>query len=590
MRGIYHNQGVYIFGPAKMAIATRSDGEGGYEYQFVVTPSDMLVCKICHCPSREPRLTVCCGHTFCSSCLEGAKRATMISDACPVCRNEEFVTVPNKQVDRAVRSLHVFCTNKDKGCEWQGEVNNIVIHLRNSDGCQFEEVPCANNCGNYLQRRYLASHVEDKCVRRRVDCYYCHVIGEHRFIDGEHKEQCPKYPINCPNNCEVENIPREDIDKHRKVCLLEEVTCPNGCGITLQRQYIANHSNIECPQLKVKCQYCYIIGQHQFIENKHKEQCSKLPVLCPNKCKVESVLRENIEKHMKICSLEQVQCEYHMVGCQETLARRDQKEHNREKMEEHLSFAVSALNTTRQELSLTRQNLTRAEKMHNTLAADTLDALSKLEIKFQTKITKIETAAQNRIAELEKKVQQKDELLEMLHGKWTIELVTIAAKLSSGNQVTPVIMKMSEYTKKKRDMADWYSDPFYSHPKGYQMCLCVFPAGNYSGRGTHLSVILYLMNGPYDDQLRWPMVGICEVKLLNQTSNTQHHIGYGKYQSDGCRRVSSGEVSRYPMWYTNQFISNKELHKITTLRQYFKHDSIFFQVDYFYKDDMVFVE
>ena len=236
---------------------------------------------------------------------------------------------------------------------------------------------------------------------------------------------------------------------------------------------------------------------------------------------------------------------------------------------------------------MTNQNLARVEKV---LATDTEVALTKLEVKFQTKLTEIETAAQRRITELEVKLQQKNELLQLLYGKWTIELVTTAAKLSTGTQVSPVIVKMSEYAKAKREVANWYSNPFYSHPEGYQMCLCVFPAGYYSGRGTHLSVILYLMKGPYDDQLRWPMVGHYEVILLNQTTNTEHHVGYGKYQADGCGRVSNGEISRYPMWYTNQFISNIELYKITASRQYLKHDSIFFQVDYFYNDSIVYVE
>ena len=134
-----------------MAIATPNNGGGGYEYHFVATPPDWLMCNICHYPSRDPYLSGCCGHTFCKSCLEGAKKATTISDACPICRNEEFVTIPHKQADRTVRSLHVFCTNKEKGCEWQGEVNNIVSHVTNSDGCQFEEVICTNGCGMCVQ-------------------------------------------------------------------------------------------------------------------------------------------------------------------------------------------------------------------------------------------------------------------------------------------------------------------------------------------------------------------------------------------------------------------------------------------------------
>ena len=81
-------------------------------------------------------------------------------------------------------------------------------------------------------------------------------------------------------------MPREDIDQHRKMCLLEEVTCPNGCGMTLQQQYLTTHVKMECPCLKVDCQYCHITGEHQFIEGEHKEQCPKFPIACPNKCVV----------------------------------------------------------------------------------------------------------------------------------------------------------------------------------------------------------------------------------------------------------------------------------------------------------------
>ena len=113
---------------------------GGYDYQFVDPLPDTLICVICQLPSRDPHLSACCGYTFCKSCLDAAKRASC--DACPLCRSEEFVTMPNKQANRAIRSRHVFCTNKDKGCKWQGELNDITNHLGNSDGCQFEDTHC----------------------------------------------------------------------------------------------------------------------------------------------------------------------------------------------------------------------------------------------------------------------------------------------------------------------------------------------------------------------------------------------------------------------------------------------------------------
>ena len=45
----------------------------------------------------------------------------------------------------------------------------------------------------------------------------------------------------------------------------------------------------------------------------------------------------------------------------------------------------------------------------------------------------------------------------------------------------------------------------------------------------------YVMKGPNDDQLVWPLEGHSEVKLLNQISNSEHHWGligrYWEYKS-----------------------------------------------------------
>ena len=89
-----------------MAIATPNN-IGGYDYEFVDTPHDRVIYKICHLPSRDPYLSECCGHLFCKSCLDNVKKASAITNACPVCRDEEFVTFRNKAIDREVRSFYI---------------------------------------------------------------------------------------------------------------------------------------------------------------------------------------------------------------------------------------------------------------------------------------------------------------------------------------------------------------------------------------------------------------------------------------------------------------------------------------------------
>ena len=198
---------------------------GGFDYDFVITPPDRLICKVCHLPSRDPYLSVCCGHVFCRTCQDSA-------DVCPVCNNydKEFMTFLNKQLDREIKSLRIYCTNREKGCAWQGELNNINNHLGNRRGCQFKEVNCSNKCGKMIQRQYLAIHVETECPHRKVNCQYCHDTGEYQFIEGQHKEECPKLPLPCPNKCEVGSVPREHMEAHRGLCQLELVNCVNNCG------------------------------------------------------------------------------------------------------------------------------------------------------------------------------------------------------------------------------------------------------------------------------------------------------------------------------------------------------------------------
>ena len=220
---------------------------GGYEFEFVQgmdgNLDDMFMCKICHLPSRNAYLSVCCGHTFCKSCLDEIKHGrTSCAKVCPVCRDKKFSAFRNKQVDRKIRSLRVFCINKKKGCDWQGELNDINGHL--SDGCMYESIGCTNGCGKTLQRQCLTQHTATECSHRKINCPHCNLSGIHQFVTGDHMRECPKVVIPCPNHCETDNILREDMDEHRKVCSLEVVSCKYmklGCGTRMARNEVEKH-------------------------------------------------------------------------------------------------------------------------------------------------------------------------------------------------------------------------------------------------------------------------------------------------------------------------------------------------------------
>ncbi|XP_065901750.1 TNF receptor-associated factor 4-like [Dysidea avara] len=432
---------------------------GGYDCTFVDAVPDRLVCKICDHPSRDPRMSVCCGHNFCKSCLENASKATGITKSCPICRarNDKFITFPNKQADRELKGLQITCPNKENGCKWQGELNHVSNHLKDSDtkGCRHENVKCTNTgCEEVVQRRSLQSHVVNHCPHRWTFCKHCFNFNKYKFIIGEHKDRCPKLPIPCPNKCKTDNVLREDMEAHRK----------------------------ECP-------------------------------------------------------LEVIQCEYHNIGCEESMMRKNKRKHEEEHMEEHLS--------------MTKAKLSKTE-----------DRLSVLEKMFDTFISKGKELAGDRM---------------ITSGHSSIHLATLSAL------TCPVTVKMSRYSHYKSSGAGWYSDPFYSHNKGYKMCLLVNADGQANGKHTHMSVFLFLMKGQCDDELSWPLRGKFEIKLLNQLSDHEHHtniVTYGDFTSDrqACR-VTDKTMGTILGNGNTQFISNTNLHKITPTCQYLKDKCIFFKVN-----------
>ena len=86
----------------------------------------------------------------------------------------------------------------------------------------------------------------------------------------------------------------------------------------------------------------------------------------------------------------------------------------------------------------------------------------------------------------------------------------------------PTERTMISFEQHKVDGDSWYSLPFYTHPRGHKMCLCVSANGSSAGKGTHVSVYGYLMRGEFDDHLKWPFQGDITVAMLNQLEDSNH--------------------------------------------------------------------
>ena len=88
----------------------------------------------------------------------------------------------------------------------------------------------------------------------------------------------------------------------------------------------------------------------------------------------------------------------------------------------------------------------------------------------------------------------------------------------------PTIIIMPQFSQHKKDVDRWYSQPFYSWPGGYKLCLCVTANGRGSGKGTHISVFVYLMKGENDHLLHWPFEYDVTYGILNWKMDENHVV------------------------------------------------------------------
>ena len=147
-------------------------------------------------------------------------------------------------------------------------------------------------------------------------------------------------------------------------------------------------------------------------------------------------------------------------------------------------------------------------------------------------------------------------------------------------QVSPVTFKITRFSQWLKSKSRWYSSPFFAFNEGYQMSLRVDSAGD--GEGTHVSVFLYLMKGPYDDKLEqsghWPLRGTFTIELLNQLNDSDHYSRQVIYDVgiDYTNRVMEGNTAARG-WGFRQYISHNTL---SYGNSYHKDDTLNFRISF----------
>ena len=138
----------------------------------------------------------------------------------------------------------------------------------------------------------------------------------------------------------------------------------------------------------------------------------------------------------------------------------------------------------------------------------------------------------------------------------------------------PMEFIISDYHEKKENKEVWES-LFYTHNRGYQFCLVVYPNGKRKGRDTHLSVYAQSKRGEYDNELKWPFEGDIRVELLNWREDKNHHsltIDFSRYTDpDGINSSPATNQETVSGLGSSQFISHTDL-ETTTNAEYLRDD------------------
>ena len=539
---------------------------GGYDCDFVESPADDLLCKICQYPARDPRQTnVCCGQTFCATCLGKYMNSKILDNKqCPYCKTVPFTFMPDARTKRYVGGLKVFCPRKSLGCTWTGELRSLEQHLvkdiDNKKGCPFTELQCSNGCGVVMQRRLVEGHLKSECELREVKCEYCNTTGSYQWINSSHHEECPKYPVECPNHCEVGYVKREKISRHLEECPLAIVECPFaavGCESVVRRKEEMEHVMGSVGQHMEYNKNAILANQNEFRKRLEQEMENVKQDLLAKKWDLENVKRDLRAKEQRLDDIKR--------DLQATTDRLNTKEQTmmsiNKDLQDKLKQNQSQLKTKERELDEVRKNAEENNKILQKMIQQLKDKLEGTEQSFQHQL-KVNTQLQLQVETIS-------------NSTWPLQLNYLA---NSGNKVVPVVIKLAEFKKYKNDQRIDFT--VYTRDGGYKMCLFIYP-NDLRGHDYYVTVSVRLMKGDHDDHLTWRVKGTLTVQVLNHLSDSNHSEPVKFYFNGSgieCQRVTTGTESKYGVW-SKQFMSHKRLSYDADKKcQYLKDDCMFFRV------------
>ena len=347
------------------------------------------------------------------------------------------------------------------------------------------------------------------------------------------------------------------LDPHQDNCQYVDTKCPLNCLKTIPKNNLDDHPAQHCVKRAYICRHCSFKATYEEVVDAHLPQCKYVPLDCPNRCGA-TFERDFLEDHMKMCRLEEVECELRGVGCGGRFLREDQEEHARQNSQKHLTLTASLAVKTKEQL---QQKLLELDQTHKEEEEKLKKKIEEQEEKSEEQEETIQEQEERceeqekKIGELEKKLweqekklgkqekklgEQEKKLMEQekklreqdktsrLEKRFTVELERNLHELKKTFQdfeqkVSTTIflhrrfeMRNFSAEKEKDKTSDWKSPTMYTHVGGYKFCIGVDANGCGSGHGKSIYVDLWATPGEFDDQLKWPAEAKFTIELVNQ--------------------------------------------------------------------------
>ena len=168
---------------------------------------------------KDKAIFIC---TVCEGIMLNASLTKEGRQVCECCVNRTNKPHPNEAAKKMISSLSCLCPLSERGCNWQGNLENCMKHL---DTCGYVYKRCELECGVVLPRDECKTHMYESCNQRIIQCEHCNTEFKVCKMIG-HLLECPKMKLECELGCHMA-VNRENMAQHvEQDCVEKEVACP----------------------------------------------------------------------------------------------------------------------------------------------------------------------------------------------------------------------------------------------------------------------------------------------------------------------------------------------------------------------------